>query len=243
MYEIKWIGSPNFYSGWGRWKPTVIVNHISAGTMGSMDNWFRNPQARASSHFGISREGEIHQYVSLDNRAWTQGLRSHEIKYATAPIVRQINVDPNYYSVSIEHEGYKDNGIDGNLTEEQFFASLWLHKYIQVKSQEMFGAKIPFTPQHVIGHFQIDPIDKPFCPGVNFPWARLYNLLYKADRMTMTEFEEWLTYTKEKATLERAVAGRNRMEDLYEKLSGKYRDDAIYKLNRVVDFMEDEGIL
>ena len=243
MYEIEWKGSPNYYSGWGKWKPMVIVNHISAGTMGSMDNHFANPKSKASAHFGVSREGKIHQYVRMTDRAWTQGLRQHEIKYATAPIVKQLNTDPNNYCISIEHEGYAGNGLDGSLTNEQFFASVWLHKYIQTKVQDILGVKIPFTPQHVIGHFQIDPIDKTFCPGVNFPWARLYNLLYKADRMTMNEFEEWLSYTKEKATLERAVAVRNRIEDLYSKINSKFHDDAVYKLNQIADDMEEKAIL
>ena len=243
MYEIEWKGSPNFYQGFGTWKPLVIVNHITAGTLNSVFHHFQNPQAKASSHFVVGRNGEIHQYVKLTDRAWTQGLRSHEIKYATAPIVKQMNTDPNNYCISIEHEGYDGNGLDGSLTNEQFFASVWLHKYIQTQVQVLHGIKISFTPNYVIGHCQIDPINKPFCPGVNFPWARLYNLLYKADRMTMAEFEEWLTYTREKATLERAVSVRNRIEDLYSKINSQYHDDAVYKLNQIADDMEKEGIL
>lgn len=243
MYEIEWKGSPNFYSGFGRHKPRVIVSHISQGTMSSMGYHFNNPSSQASSHYGVGRDGAIHQYVPLKDRAWTQGLLKHEIQYATAPIVRQLNTDPNNYSISIEHEGYAGNGLDGSLTNDQFFASVWLHKFIQTQVQELHGVTIPFTPQFILGHFQIDPIEKPFCPGVNFPWARLYSLLYKADRMPLAEFEEWLTYTKEKATLERAVAVRNRMEDLYKKLNSEYHHDAIYKLNQAYDELERLHIL
>ncbi|MNC56868.1 hypothetical protein D3C75_1064910 [compost metagenome] len=30
---------------------------------------------------------------------------------------------------------------------------------------------------HVIGHFQVDPVRKPYCPGPKFPWNQLYTTL------------------------------------------------------------------
>ena len=45
-------------------RPLIIVNHISVGRMGSMFNTFNNKANRASSHFGVGRDGSIVQYVS-----------------------------------------------------------------------------------------------------------------------------------------------------------------------------------
>ncbi|MBD2863135.1 N-acetylmuramoyl-L-alanine amidase [Paenibacillus oceani] len=84
-------------------------------------------------------------------------------------------MNPNKYSISIEHEG-----TDGNLTEEQYQATLWLHRYIRDYVKDKWGYEIGLTTYDVIGHFQVSPY-KPLCPGKYFPWERLYNDLQKGD--------------------------------------------------------------
>ena len=154
--------------------PCVIVDHISAGTMSSMDAWFTSPDNQVSSaHYGISKSGEIHQYVPIERMAWANGLTLEAMAKATAPIIHQhAPINPNKYTVSIEHEG-----TDGDLTEAQFAASVWLHRYIAADVKRIYGQALPLDEQHVIGHFQVDPVRKPNCPGLKFPWARLYQEL------------------------------------------------------------------
>lgn len=175
--EIKFVGNEhtNKSSRQGT-IPIAIVNHISGGSMGSMDNWFRSPTNEVSSaHFGISKKGEIHQYVKIEDCAWAQGIRIPEgLEFATAKIVKDMKINPNRYCVSIEHEG-----LDGSLTEAQFAASVWLHRYIQKYIKDKFGKTIALDPYNVIGHFQIDPRRKPNCPNKLFPWQRLYEELKK----------------------------------------------------------------
>jgi len=217
-----------------KYAPTVIVDHISAGTMGSMYNWFTSPNnTTASSHFGVGRDGSIHQYVRLEHAAWTQGLTTEAIPKAIAAIVKRMGVNPNLYCVGIEHEGYVEGhmnadgkvevvnyGLDGDLTEAQFWSSCWLHKYIQEEVQRIWGNRIVFTPEVVLGHFQIDPIRKPFCPGSRFPWSRLYSVLAKAENMMLEEFEEYIEYQKNgSADYAKAYAAVERARDLGNKLS------------------------
>jgi N-acetyl-anhydromuramyl-L-alanine amidase AmpD len=172
MYEIKQMGNghTNFSSRDGH-TPIAIVDHISGGTMSSMDSWFRSPGNTVSSaHFGVSKTGEIHQYVDIRKMAWANGLKKDAVSKATAPLVKEkAPTNPNKYTVSIEHEG-----TDGTLTEAQFTASVWLHRYISAEVKRIYGAPIALDERHVIGHFQVDPVRKPYCPGPNFPWARLY---------------------------------------------------------------------
>jgi N-acetylmuramoyl-L-alanine amidase len=175
--------------------PIAIVDHISVGTMGSMYNTFFNPKAKeASSHFGVSRQGEIHQYVQLDRAAWTQG----RIQAPISPLIQQRQGNPNLYCVSIEFEGYIDDGVrygvDGDITEEQYHAGVWLHKFIQAEIERIYGHRIDLNNYFVLGHFQIDSIGKPFCPGPKFPWNCLYAELAKVDSMSMESFEEYLRY-------------------------------------------------
>ncbi|MFD0869814.1 N-acetyl-anhydromuranmyl-L-alanine amidase [Chlamydia abortus] len=172
--DIRWVGNEHTNSSSRQgYVPFVIVNHISAGTMASMDYWFTDPGNRVSSaHFGVSKTGTIHQYVAIERMAWANGLSSDQMSWATAPIVRQMKVNPNLYTVSIEHEG-----MDGALTEAQFQASVWLHRYIQQYILDKWGKDFPLDSEHVIGHFQINPVNKPNCPGPQFPWKRLYSAL------------------------------------------------------------------
>ncbi|QHT60677.1 N-acetylmuramoyl-L-alanine amidase [Paenibacillus lycopersici] len=225
MINMTWLGDkvPNYGSRVRNGKtytPIVIVNHISAGTLSSMDNWFRNPAAEASSHFGIGRDGTIHQYVRLENAAWTQGLTADAIPRATAPIIRQMGVNPNLYCISKEHEGYGSNGGDGTLTEPQFWASVWLDKYIQSEVERNWRYRIIFGPQTVIGHFQVDPIRKPFCPGPAFPWARTYSELAIAENMDLDHYEERVHYMMDDASkYAEAFAVVERIKDLGGKLT------------------------
>lgn len=211
MYTINWRGDKcgNHGSREGR-EPIAIANHITAGTRGSVYNWFVSPNNRnASSHFVVTREGEIDQYVRLESAAWTQGLnpKKGDTAFATAPIVKEQGVNPNLYMIGIEHEGYVQGhlseqgvmeivnyGLDGDLTEKQFWASCWLHKFIQTEVQRIYGIRIPLNSHNVVGHFQIDPRRKPNCPGPKFPWTRLYAEMVIAESMTLELYEERINW-------------------------------------------------
>jgi len=156
---IKWIGSPNFSSHRG-YKTRAIVNHIMQGTLAGTDAWFANPASKVSSHFGVGKNGEIHQYVDLKYPAWANG----GVNKPTWPLLIS-RVNPNYYTVSIEHEGYSGDV----MSEAQYQATLSLHQWLI----ETLG--IPVTRDNIIGHYRIDSVNKSNCPGTGFPWDRLFN--------------------------------------------------------------------
>lgn len=184
--------------------------------MKSMYNTFLNKNNRASSHFGIGRDGSIVQYVHIKDAAWTQG----KIQFPTAPIIKQLGGDPNKYAVSIEHEGYASNGLDGNLTEAQFYATCWLHKHIQTTVERIYNVKIPLNGHQVIGHYQIDSKGKPYCPGLAFPWAKLYAELSYANDMTLEQYTERINYLSSQNSKQVvAYAFSSRVRDLEQKLN------------------------
>jgi N-acetylmuramoyl-L-alanine amidase len=193
--NIEWKGSPNFDSRNG-YKPFVIVNHISGGTIDGMTSWFAASQSQVSSNFGISLFGEIVQYVKIEDRAWCQGIHLPlDPALKLAPVIRAMgNVNPNNYSVSIEHEG-----TVGDLTEPQFYASCWLHRFIKDEVKRIYNVDIKLGDYHVVGHFQIDPVRKPYCPGPKFNWIRLYAELAIADGMTLADYEQRLVYLQSDA--------------------------------------------
>jgi N-acetylmuramoyl-L-alanine amidase len=56
--------------------PDTIIVHDTAGALNTMGSvaWLCNPQARASAHFVIGRDGKIFQLVSCNVKAWHAGV-------------------------------------------------------------------------------------------------------------------------------------------------------------------------
>ena len=177
--NIKFVGNSKTNKSSRRgYIPQMIVNHISEGSISSMINWFTSPNNTGSSaHFGVSKKGEIYQFVKIEDCAWTNGLTSG-IENATAELVRQKgkDINPNWYSVSIEHEGvYKET--KGALTPEQLEATKMLHKYIIAYVKDKYGYEIEPSRKTIVGHFEIDKKERPNCPGQLFPFQEIIDFL------------------------------------------------------------------
>lgn len=230
MYKVNWRGDKckNFYNT--RHKILGFCDHITAGTRQSVFYWFTSPNNTAgSSHYVVARDGSIDQYVQLNKSAWTQGIGADAHGRVTAPIVRdRPGVNPNYYMVGIEYEGYVEGhqengetivtnfGIDGSLTEEQFYAGCWLKKHLQDEIEKKYGHRIPLVRYNIEQHRRIDPKRKPNCPGDNFPVERQLTELAIADKMTLEAYEERLDYLlNPSAGVVRAYAVADRISSLW----------------------------
>src|SRR4051794_8590959 len=51
-----------------------LVLHVEEGTESGTDGWFHNPAAQASAHFGIGKDGTLHQWVDTDDRSWAESM-------------------------------------------------------------------------------------------------------------------------------------------------------------------------
>lgn len=143
--------SSNFWVGRKGYRPEAIVIHIMDGTLAGTDSWFANPSSQVSAHYGIGKNGEVHQYVQEQDAAWHAGR-------VDAPVWKFIrpNVNPNLYTIGIEHEGKPDDV----WTVEMKQASANLIKEICERWQ------IPVDRDHIVGHFEIYS-KKPNCPATN----------------------------------------------------------------------------
>src|SRR5947209_872477 len=84
-----------------------VVIHRMNGSLGSTDDWFKQPRSGVSAHFGIGYSGEIHQYVNVLNTAWANGiwqLPANPRQWLADAKAKGIN--PNLLTVSIELEGF-----------------------------------------------------------------------------------------------------------------------------------------
>lgn len=185
-YTIIQKQSPNKMSRNG-WKPDMIVSHITEGSYASAISWLCNPKSEASAHFVVSKKGEITQLVDIREAAWCNGTSTNSAKSnyynnSSLKIVRDRKTNANYFAISIEHEGFFSQG-KGQLTPEQLKATIWLHKHIIAEVKRIYGIDIPIDREHIVGHYQIDPIRKPNCPGQNFQWDELLKELKGAVTM------------------------------------------------------------
>jgi len=143
--------SPNFWIGRKGYKPEAVVIHIMDGTLVGTDSWFANTTSQVSAHYGIGKNGEVHQYVQESDAAWHAGR-------VDAPVWKLIkpNINPNLYTIGIEHEGKPDDV----WTDAMKQSSATLIREICQRWQ------IPIDRDHVVGHFEIFS-KKPNCPATN----------------------------------------------------------------------------
>jgi len=140
-----------------------IVVHTMAGSLAGCDSWFANAAAQAGTHFGVGRNGEVHQYFDL-----TQGPFAHgRIEPGfTARLVAETGTDvnPNWYLIGIEHD---DLGTGAPPTEKQLEASAQLSAVLFrehiLPNAGITGAKI--DSDHILRHTNVSPESRPFCPG------------------------------------------------------------------------------
>lgn len=165
--------SPNYMSRNG-WKPDMIVLHVCEGTFKGSVSWLCNPGSGTSSHYVTGKNGELEQIVDLDMASWCNGTSTvkgdkYDYRRSTNRLVRERKTNANFYTISIENEGYSYKDGFGKLTEAQYQTVLKLCRELIAKYN------IPVDREHIVGHYEIAPVEKPNCPGPQFQWDRLMN--------------------------------------------------------------------
>ena len=204
------------------YKPIAIVNHISEGSGASLISWFTSSgNTGSSAHFGVDRDGQIYQFVPIADNAWANGLSGNQYAKATAAIVKEKGaVNPNWYTVSIENVGTTSQH-GGVLTDAQFEANVWLTRYIRDYVKKTYNIDIPFDRKHILGHYEIDPVNKPNCPGKLFPWDRLIRVLndggskYSYDDTVDNMIKDGVTTVDNMQAWEKMLDGREPMNPEY----------------------------
>ncbi len=147
------VPSPNYSQGRKGFKPEAIVIHIMEGSLSGTDAWFGNPGSRVSAHYGVGINGEVHRYVEEADTAWHAGRVKAPGWTLIKPSRDGKYVNPNYYTIGIEHEGDSKS----ELTDAMYEASSRLIADISERWD------IPIDRSHVIGHREIYSLKT--CPG------------------------------------------------------------------------------
>ncbi len=150
----------HFWQGRFGYKPTAVVLHVAQGSYEGTYATFKSDKL-VSTQFCVAKDGRIAQYVSVDDSAWGNG----DVQNPSWPDLIQ-GVNPNYYTISIEHEGLYTE----QWTPQMYAANLRLLQWIQSYTG------LQYSRHHtLIGHFEIDSVNKSDCPGPNVEWDRMIN--------------------------------------------------------------------
>jgi N-acetyl-anhydromuramyl-L-alanine amidase AmpD len=150
---IKQVPSQNYYAGRDTWKPIAIVIHIMEGSLAATDSWFQTSASRVSAHYGVGKNGDVHQYVQEKDSAWHAGRVDSPVWQLLEPTGDGRYYNPNYYTIGIEHEG--DESTD--WTDAMYATSSSLIRDISARWN------IPLDRNHIIGHHEI--YAPKACPG------------------------------------------------------------------------------
>lgn len=165
------INSPNQFSRGGQ-IPCLFVWHIMEGYFDGNKSWVINPASGVSSHFDIALDGRIRQNVPLNKAAQTNGI----VNNPASKIILQKGGNPNTYSYTIEFEGfYHQSG--GAITQSQLESAVWLVGYINGEHEKLYKTTIPNTRDNHVGHYEINSVTRPNCPGQLFPWTEFMSRL------------------------------------------------------------------
>jgi N-acetylmuramoyl-L-alanine amidase len=150
--QKKWMGcaAGNFSAGRRGFKPDAIVIHIIVGSLKAGDATFASAASKVSAHYGVGRDGAVHQYVQETDTAFHAGT----VDRPSWRLIRA-NVNPNFHTIGIEHEGFPNQDwtplqIDTSAALVREIADRW---------------SIPLTRDHVIKHHEIRFVKS--CPGEN----------------------------------------------------------------------------
>src|SRR5687768_10002964 len=138
--EVTWIGTPHRNKGRGGYRPEAVVIHIMEGSLASADSWFRAPESQVSAHYGIGKQGEIHQYVGEADTAFHAGRVWKSAWTSLKP-----RVNPNLYTIGIEHEGKGES----EWPDAMYAASARLIADVCTRWS------IPIDRAHIVGHREI----------------------------------------------------------------------------------------
>jgi len=145
-----WVGCApgNFRQGRHGHEPRAIVVHIIVGSLESAVMTFRDPRSSVSAHYGVGKSGQVRQFVEETDTAFHAGT-------VVRPTWRLIDpqVNPNLYTVGIEHEGQPQQVWPG----VQYGTSAALIREIADRW------RIPLDREHVIMHHEIRASKT--CPG------------------------------------------------------------------------------
>lgn len=174
--QIPWQYDPANPSYWkGMNTPIAVVLHIMQGYASTATQWAQQGYTGASWGFTVARDGNIQQHLGFGDGGYHAGV----VNNPTWKLYSGTN--PNWMTIGIEHEGFSGEPFPDAQINASAKLTRWILDYIGQ----------PADRDHVIGHYEIDAINRPNDPGPTFPWDHYMDLIKGDDAMTPAERAEF----------------------------------------------------
>lgn len=142
----------------GQNAPEAITIHVTGpGSMDGMKAWFKNPSAQASAHFGVGKDGSIDQYAQLADATWHNGILNKP-NLSNQLIASWVSgrINPNVKTVGIEVLLAPGESITD-------YAAQW-RSLLLLLDWLIDVTKIPVDRVHIIGHYEVDSVNRSVDP-------------------------------------------------------------------------------
>ncbi len=186
----------------GQNRPLFFVDHRMAGFKRTLDDDAWRASNGVGVHFGIGLDGAVSQYASIFDASWGNGVTGSVERYGrrnrhlTAiealgawravvsggarayALVDAAGVNViNAHSISIEHE---DRGRAGVAWPQAMLAADIAVKAWCIEHLAAAGTPLTVDDDVLVGHCQIDPANRPDCPGATWPRREILEGLKRA---------------------------------------------------------------
>lgn len=156
-------GYPRGRSGRNGYQAIAICNHTMDGYEPAYHAIIADEHGNAAN-YSVYRDGHIEQHCMVWFAAWCNGeMHLPDLSVPWIADCWHHHINPNLMTISIEHEGLWNE----SLTEKQILSTIALQRHLVAEF------RILTDRNHIVGHNQIDSVNKRRCPGPLFPWRRL----------------------------------------------------------------------
>ncbi len=175
----------------GQNRPLFFIDHRMAGFKRTLDDDAWRASNGVGVHFGIGLDGSVSQYASIVDASWGNGVAGSVERYdrrnrhlaaiealgtwravVAAGLRAYALVDGagvnviNAHSIAIEHE---DGGRAGVAWPPAMLAADIAVKAWCTEQFAAAGIPLAIDDDVLVGHCQIDAVNRPDCPGATWP--------------------------------------------------------------------------
>ncbi len=186
----------------GQNRPRAFVVHVMSGYKRTMDegDWMERTGVGVTA--AVGKDGSLSQYTSIFDAHWGNGVvnrpnlanafvaEMRRLTVSVAPVAggeawldgRGANVF-NAYSISLEHEGFSGEPFTDAMVETAVRFLRWCNEELIREGYP----PIPGDEGRVIGHCEIDGVNRAGCPGTGWPKARYLDALRASEPRTQNQ--------------------------------------------------------
>jgi N-acetyl-anhydromuramyl-L-alanine amidase AmpD len=158
MTVVEHLTTINFWPGRAGRAIEAVVLHVTDGdTAAGTLSWFRSPASQVSAHYVVDRDGTVYRAVREADTAWANGVvRQPNLANPLIAGWARSGLNPNLVTVSIEAVGRPATPWPAaqHAAVAELIADICRRR------------QLPIDRTHIIGHYQLDSLTRPRCPGL-----------------------------------------------------------------------------